>query len=112
MRYNAGSGEDSTSQFYPVYAIFGDSKRNIKKSEALIYNASERLGEKIRTSGLLNPIQARYQTAPHPETDQIPQHSGRNLTTQNNISWASFRVNTFVIETKKYRLPTGRRQET
>ena len=25
------------------------------------------LGEKIRTSGLLNPIQARYQTAPHPE---------------------------------------------
>ena len=24
------------------------------------------LGEKIRTSGLLNPIQARYQTAPHP----------------------------------------------
>ena len=26
------------------------------------------LGEKIRTSGLLNPIQARYQTAPHPDT--------------------------------------------
>ena len=26
------------------------------------------LGEKIRTSGLLNPIQARYQTAPHPVT--------------------------------------------
>ena len=26
----------------------------------------QRLGEKIRTSGLLNPIQARYQTAPHP----------------------------------------------
>ena len=25
------------------------------------------LGEKIRTSGLLNPIQARYQTAPHPD---------------------------------------------
>ena len=25
------------------------------------------LGERIRTSGLLNPIQARYQTAPHPE---------------------------------------------
>ena len=24
------------------------------------------LGERIRTSGLLNPIQARYQTAPHP----------------------------------------------
>ena len=24
------------------------------------------LGEKIWTSGLLNPIQARYQTAPHP----------------------------------------------
>ena len=26
------------------------------------------LGERIRTSGLLNPIQARYQTAPHPGT--------------------------------------------
>ena len=25
------------------------------------------LGERIRTSGLLNPIQARYQTAPHPD---------------------------------------------
>ena len=25
------------------------------------------LGERIRTSGLLNPIQARYKTAPHPD---------------------------------------------
>ena len=25
------------------------------------------LGKKIRTSGLLNPIQARYQTAPYPD---------------------------------------------
>ena len=25
------------------------------------------LGERIRTSGLLNPIQARYQAAPHPD---------------------------------------------
>ena len=25
------------------------------------------LGERIRTSVLLNPIQARYQTAPHPD---------------------------------------------
>ena len=29
------------------------------------------LGERIRTSGLLNPIQARYQTAPHPVTDRF-----------------------------------------
>ena len=28
------------------------------------------LGEKIRTSGLLNPIQARYQTALHPDKNQ------------------------------------------
>ena len=34
-----------------------------------LWNESKafRLGEKIRTSGLLNPIQARYQTAPHPD---------------------------------------------
>ena len=32
-----------------------------------LQQAPERLGEKIRTSGLLNPIQARYQTAPHPD---------------------------------------------
>ena len=28
---------------------------------------SDGLGERIRTSGLLNPIQARYQTALHPD---------------------------------------------
>ena len=32
--------------------------------------AGECLGEKIRTSGLLNPIQARYQTAPHPDIEE------------------------------------------
>ena len=34
------------------------------------------LGERIRTSGLLNPIQARYQTALHPDIQFMsPQHS-------------------------------------
>ena len=41
------------------------SVRN-KKTEPL--TALPSLGERIRTSGLLNPIQARYQTAPHPGT--------------------------------------------
>ena len=31
------------------------------------------LGERIRTSGLLNPIQARYQTALHPDIHLLPQ---------------------------------------
>ena len=32
-----------------------------------VMNTRYGLGERIRTSGLLNPIQARYQTAPHPD---------------------------------------------
>ena len=41
------------------------SKSKIKKPESNRIQVLS-LGEKIRTSGLLNPIQARYQTAPHP----------------------------------------------
>ena len=37
-----------------------------RKKDFLFRTGSLCLGEKIRTSGLLNPIQARYQTAPHP----------------------------------------------
>ena len=32
-----------------------------------MFRGFDGLGERIRTSGLLNPIQARYQTALHPE---------------------------------------------
>ena len=35
------------------------------------------LGERIRTSGLLNPIQARYQTAPHPVNAENSTTNGR-----------------------------------
>ena len=43
--------------------------RILKMKYKKLWNESKafRLGEKIRTSGLLNPIQARYQTAPHPD---------------------------------------------
>ena len=39
------------------------SVHNIKS----VMNTRYGLGERIRTSGLLNPIQARYQTALHPD---------------------------------------------
>ena len=41
-----------------------DEKENPQSFEIAGFQC---LGEKIRTSGLLNPIQARYQTAPHPD---------------------------------------------
>ena len=37
-----------------------------KKAKTRCKRVFKSLGERIRTSGLLNPIQARYQTAPHP----------------------------------------------
>ena len=44
---------------------------------------SDGLGERIRTSGLLNPIQARYQTAPHPDIQFVlPSRNTKNYTTQ------------------------------
>ena len=51
-----------------------DEKENPQSFEIAGFQC---LGEKIRTSGLLNPIQARYQTAPHPDNkvkQRIRQH--------------------------------------
>ena len=42
------------------------SKLPVKHKKEAIFQSLRCLGEKIRTSGLLNPIQARYQTALHP----------------------------------------------
>ena len=42
-----------------------------KKKNELKHNVSARFigpSVEIRTQGLLNPIQARYQTSPHPDT--------------------------------------------
>ncbi len=49
------------------WVFLGLSRKHEKTLWTLIHKAFKRLGEKIRTSGLLNPIQARYQTAPHPD---------------------------------------------
>lgn len=38
-----------------------------KSQNSLVMGLFTGLGERIRTSGLLNPIQARYQAAPHPD---------------------------------------------
>ena len=43
-----------------------------KKRLPDVQSGSQCLGERIRTSGLLNPIQARYQTAPHPDNSTLP----------------------------------------
>ena len=48
--------ERNLSSFSKIFVHF---QQGIKNPEALIFKASGRLGEKIRTSGLLNPIQAR-----------------------------------------------------
>ena len=45
---------------------------SITKTDELYSSVLFGLGEKIRTSGLLNPIQARYQTAPHPVAVSSP----------------------------------------
>ena len=55
--------------FRKVSYMIPKNRADIRKNkESLIFNGSLfGLGERIRTSGLLNPIQARYQTALHPE---------------------------------------------
>ena len=55
----ADASATAEGRFMPKY-------RQKTASDASSASEAKRLGEKIRTSGLLNPIQARYQTAPHP----------------------------------------------
>ena len=50
----------------------GSLLRRIKKEEATQCFLSFGPSDWIRTSGLLNPIQARYQTSPHPEISAVP----------------------------------------
>ena len=53
--------------FRSVILNFEYSRKQRKTLKTLCFQGlSGGLGERIRTSGLLNPIQARYQTAPHP----------------------------------------------
>ena len=80
------------------------SVRN-KKTEPL--TALPSLGERIRTSGLLNPIQARYQTAPHPDILLPSAGSKPNRTTSDNISRLPADVNSFSFsfEMKKAAFP-------
>ena len=67
IKYPVDNVNERPEGFVPVY-----SKAKKQKTEPK--TALPSLGERIRTSGLLNPIQARYQTAPHPGTaDGTPQ---------------------------------------
>ncbi len=59
LQRQADASAMADSRFMPKYR----QKNNLRH---VIASEVKRLGEKIRTSGLLNPIQARYQTAPHP----------------------------------------------
>jgi hypothetical protein len=53
------------------FNYFQQHKSNKKRASSQPYKRCNKtrngLGERIRTSGLLNPIQARYQTALHPD---------------------------------------------
>ena len=59
LQRQADASAMADGRFMPKYR----QKNNLRH---VIASEAKRLGEKIRTSGLLNPIQARYQTAPHP----------------------------------------------
>ena len=62
--------------FRKVSYMIPKNRADIRKNkESLIFNGSLfGLGERIRTSGLLNPIQARYQAALHPDAGSSPMH--------------------------------------
>ena len=51
-----------------VNSLFGAQKKNTDIISTSVSLGG--LGERIRTSGLLNPIQARYQAALHPDTSR------------------------------------------
>ena len=51
---------------FALYANVSAQLAGIKKTLKTNFKVFG-LGERIRTSGLLNPIQARYQTALHPD---------------------------------------------
>ena len=66
-----------------------------KKPETLVVSGFfSGLGERIRTSGLLNPIQARYQTAPHPGNGII-------------VSYLPYHCNSFWQENGKFYSKAG-----
>ena len=58
----------------PFGAVPRSAKNKRKPLHVVVYTQGHTrdcgLGERIRTSGLLNPIQARYQTAPHPDNQR------------------------------------------
>ena len=76
-----------------------ESAKAIKKQLPAKQEA-ESLGERIRTSGLLNPIQARYQTAPHPDNPLSSAGSEPNRTTSDNISRSTADVNSFYLSNR------------
>ena len=61
---NVGSVKDVWQRRWPASMNTSHSKRPSTLVDGLFDGPSDW----IRTSGLLNPIQARYQTSPHPET--------------------------------------------
>ena len=51
----------------PQEGSCGSSDLQIKKNRSILSDTPIGPSVEIRTRGLLNPIQARYQTSPHPD---------------------------------------------
>ena len=66
------------------------NKLPVKHKKEAIFQSLRCLGEKIRTSGLLNPIQARYQTALHPVMFQRSRLSPKGSTLRTKLIIACF----------------------
>ena len=60
MPFIVGHTSVVARKFARIWDIFGFSQGNEKTPEAFIFRGFQRLGERIRTSGLLNPIQSPY----------------------------------------------------
>ena len=63
------------------FPIPGNKKRSAFISESTSFGPSV----EIRTRGLLNPIQARYQTSPHPDIQSCFTQPNKNTTSSTNL---------------------------